>query len=66
MKCRICGASCRCKKRGSEICCSCHPHKRAALKFSPGTELKAAIERWQIAHGMKEEELDLGLEVNRI
>lgn len=27
MRCRICGASCRCKKANGGICCSCHPHR---------------------------------------
>jgi hypothetical protein len=27
MKCKICGATCRCKKAGPDICCSCHKHK---------------------------------------
>jgi hypothetical protein len=28
MSCPICGANCRCKKRGaSGLCCGCHKHK---------------------------------------
>lgn len=35
MSCPICGANCRCRKRGpGGICCSCHRHK-------PGRKIRA-------------------------
>ena len=27
MKCKICGATCRCKRASGGICCGCHSHK---------------------------------------
>jgi hypothetical protein len=33
MSCPICGANCRCSKRGpGGICCSCHKHKPRAVR----------------------------------
>jgi hypothetical protein len=33
MKCPICGANCKCQKRGPEgLCCSCHRHKVRKLR----------------------------------
>jgi hypothetical protein len=33
MSCPICGANCRCRKRGpGGICCGCHKHKPRAVR----------------------------------
>lgn len=53
MRCKICGASCRCRHAGPGICCSCHSHKASARRMSPTTDLKRALEIWEIAHGFK-------------
>lgn len=43
MKCKICGASCRCKNAKGGICCSCHSHKgrrlTAAVRAMPRESL---------------------------
>ena len=40
MSCPICGANCRCRKRGEGgICCSCHRHK-ASSKMTPAFRAK--------------------------
>ena len=52
MKCKICGASCRCKKAGRGICCSCHPHKAAAARMFPtAATWEDAMRRFGEAHG---------------
>lgn len=48
MACPICGANCRCKKRGpSGICCGCHRHK-AQRRFS-----RAQVNDWRAAHSLE-------------
>ena len=39
MSCPICGANCKCKKRGPDgMCCSCHRHKVKRIKAAPPIE----------------------------
>ena len=50
MSCPICGANCKCRKRGpGGICCSCHRHKvgkRSIIEFVIGMDdtTRVAIE----------------------
>lgn len=42
MSCPICGANCRCKKRGPDgQCCSCHRHKVRRILVADSTSLDA-------------------------
>ncbi len=48
MACPICGANCRCRKRGpGGICCSCHKHKARrvfeSVMLTPARELTAEM-----------------------
>ena len=48
MACPVCGANCRCKRRGpGGLCCGCHQHK--ATKGLSRVELDA----WRAAHRLK-------------
>ena len=49
MACPICGANCRCRKRGPEgICCDCHRHKVRGQRLAKGSP---ELTRWRELHG---------------
>lgn len=52
MACPICGANCKCRKRGPMgLCCSCHRHKvNGAFLEKGSTELRD----WRVQHGYPE------------
>jgi hypothetical protein len=44
MSCPICGANCRCQKRGpGGICCSCHKHKVKRILVSDAQPMDATM-----------------------
>lgn len=47
MTCVICGASCRCRKRGPGICCSCHRHKTRAVRTEFSIDMKCTREEFE-------------------
>jgi len=57
MGCPICGANCRCKKRGaSGLCCGCHRHKPSAAKLEAWSRVSQTVsaEMWQSYEKHKE------------
>ena len=47
MACPICGANCRCRKRGpSGLCCSCHKHKARPIRVD--FELKLGSDNYEL------------------
>ena len=51
MKCKICGATCRCKKASPGICCSCHQHRGAAARLFPtAPTMTEALWRFRVLH----------------
>jgi len=57
MRCKVCGANCRCKKTGRDICCPCHPHKAARSRY----EAQYGKRTFVLAHKVEPElELELG------
>jgi hypothetical protein len=49
MACPICGAKCRCRKRGEGgICCGCHRHKVNGLRLVIGSP---EMDKWRVEHG---------------
>lgn len=61
MSCPICGANCRCRKRGpGGICCSCHRHKARRvldtfkIPMDASTDLRRSLE-WHLENQPKGE-----------
>lgn len=49
MSCPICGANCRCRKRGpGGICCGCHRHKVRGQRLAKGSP---ELMEWRKLHG---------------
>lgn len=55
MACPICGATCRCRKRGQGgICCNCHKHKARrvleSVQLTPAKDLSPEMQAALEAH----------------
>lgn len=66
MPCPICGANCRCRKRGPDgMCCSCHRHKVRKLLVTNEPEFRRLFPEYVATLDKHKQDMERTLEADR-